>query len=93
MITEKKKKVLLEIPEELHTELKIQSAKEKKTMSGIVVKLIIDYIRMNKDEYEVENVSYEELSDEEKKMIDIGREERLKGEFIDVEAFLKETEE
>ena len=92
MISKKKKKILIEIPEELHTDLKIQSAKEKVTMRGIVIKLITNYIRQNKDEYEIENVSYEELSKDEKNIIDIGREERLKGEYIDVDDFLEETE-
>lgn len=92
MISGKKKKMLLEIPENLHTDLKIQSAKEKNTMSGIVIKLITDYIRQNKDEYEIENVSYKELSEEEKNIIDKGRQERLKGEFIDIDTFLEETE-
>lgn len=81
MITGKKKKMLIEIPEGLHSELKIQSVKEKMTMGGMVIKLINDYMRS------INDYDNEPLTDDDLKDIEQARQEIEEGNVMSLEEY------
>jgi hypothetical protein len=86
------KTLTLKISEEEHKKIKILSANEGKSIKNFVMDLIRTYIQ-KKDIIEVESFSYDELTDEEKKIVDEAKEEYRKGECIDIDTFLEETKE
>ena len=83
------KTLTIKMSEKEHKEIKVLSAEEGKSIKDFVMDLIKMYIRQ-KEKIEIENLSYDELSDEEKHIIDMTKEEYSKGECIDIDTFLEE---
>ncbi|MEQ8187267.1 MAG: hypothetical protein ABRQ39_04790 [Candidatus Eremiobacterota bacterium] len=83
------KTLTIKMSEKEHREIKVLSAEEGKSIKDFVMDLIKMYIRQ-KEKIEIENLSYDELSDEEKHIIDMTKEEYSKGECIDIDTFLEE---
>lgn len=88
------KSLTLKVPEELHNNFKIIAVREKTTMTGLILNFMKDYCRrVEEDKISIEIFSYDELSPEEKKKIDRGREEFAKGEYQDFDDMVKELED
>jgi hypothetical protein len=90
------KQLSITLPEGLYKEIKHLSIDYKVSTKDFCITALKNYIKVlqeDNDDIEIECCSYDELTPEEKEIIDKGREERLKGEYIDVDTFLEETKE
>ena len=97
----KEKVINIKIPEDLHKTVKITCIETNQSIRELIIKAVSQYVKsikqdandQEKEEYEIESCSYDELTPEEKKIIDNSEDEILRGEYIDVDTFLEETKE
>jgi hypothetical protein len=82
----------LKVPGELKSKIKMQALKEQTTMQNLILRIIKDYYQRKEDFIEIEAYSYEELTPEEKILIERGRQEFARGEYQEFDDMVREID-
>lgn len=98
----KEKVINVKIPGELHKTVRITCIETNQSIKELIISALSQYFKSRKldtseqeedEKIEIECVSYDELTDEEKRSVEEAREEYKRGECIDIDTFLEETKE
>ena len=86
------KGINVKIPDELHIKLKIQSAKERKTLQELTTRAIEEYIDNRKNCTEINGVLFEPAGKEDKEDIKQGKKDIASGNYKDMDKVLKKLD-